>query len=68
MTNREKILSDLCNCDISDFLVYIAQMEECVFPDETNCTVCPFFHLCMFVAFPEEDIRKWLESEVKDDA
>ena len=49
------------------FLVYIAQMEECVFPDKTNCTVCPFFHLCMFVEFPEEDIRKWLESEVEAD-
>ena len=32
-----------------------------------NCTVCPFFHLCMFVEFPEEDIRKWLESEVETD-
>lgn len=70
MTNREKIVRDLCNCDISALLVYIAQMEECVFPDKLNCTVCPFcpfFHLCMFVEFPEEDIRKWLESEVETD-
>ena len=34
---------------------------------EGNCTVCPFFHLCMFVEFPEDKIRKWLESEVETD-
>ena len=62
-----KIVRDLCDYDISDFLVYIAQMEECVFPDKLNCTVCPFFHLCMFVEFPEDEIRKWLESEVEVD-
>lgn len=60
MTNREKIVCDL--------LVYIAQTEECVFPDKLNCTVCPFSNLCMLVEFPEEDIRKWLESEVEADA
>lgn len=57
MTNREKIVCDL--------LVYIAQTEECVFPDKLNCAVCPFSNLCMFAEFPEEDIRKWLESEVE---
>ena len=67
MTNREKIVRDLCDYDISDFLAYIAQMEECVFPDKLNCTICPFFHLCMFVEFPEDEIRKWLESEVEAD-
>lgn len=67
MTNREKIVRDLCDYDISDFLVYIAQMEECVFPDKLNCTICPFFHLCMFVEFPEDEKRKWLESEVEAD-
>mgnify|MGYP000239644332 FL=1 len=59
MTNREKIVCDL--------LVYIAQTEECVFPDKLNCTVCPFSNLCTLVEFPEEDIRKWLESEVEAD-
>lgn len=66
MTNLEKIVCDLCDCDISDFLVYIAQMKECVFPHKLNCTVCPFFHLCMFVEFPVDEIRKWLESEIGD--
>ena len=64
MTNREKIVRDLCNCDISALLVYIAQIGDCAFPHQLNCTGCPFFRLCRFVGSPEDEIRKWLESEV----
>lgn len=67
MTNREKILRDLCNCDISARLVYIAQIEDCAFPHQLNCTDCPFFRLCMFAGRTEDEIRKWLASEVETD-
>lgn len=68
MTNLEKIVKSIDADRIPDILVLIAQSEQCAMPAEDNCYACPFFDLCMFEEVPAADIKKWLESEVKDDA
>ncbi len=68
MTNLEKIVKSIDADRMPDLLVLIARSERCVAPYEDDCYACPFFDLCMFDEVPTADIKKWLESEVKDDA
>lgn len=68
MTNLEKIVKSIGADRIPDILVLIARSGRCAAPYEDNCFACPFFDLCMFYETPTADIKKWLESEVKDDA
>ena len=67
MTNLEKIVKSIGADRMQVLLVLIARSERCAAPYEDDCYACPFFELCMFSETPEEDIKKWLESEVKDD-
>ena len=67
MTNLEKIVKSLDADRMTNLLVRIARSERCAAPYEDDCYACSFFELCMFSKMPEADIKKWLESEVKDD-
>lgn len=67
MTNLEKIVKNIGADRMQDILVLIARSEQCAAPYEDDCYACPFFELCMFSEMPEADIKKWLESEAKDD-
>lgn len=69
MTNLEKIVKSLDADRMPDLLVLIARSGRCAAPYEDNCFACPFFALCTtFSEAPTADIKRWLESEVKDDA
>ena len=68
MTNLEKIVKSIGADRIPDILVLIARSGRCAAPYEDNCFDCPFSDLCMFYETPTADIKKCLESEVKDDA
>lgn len=67
MTNLEKIVKSLDADRMLDIFVLIAQSEQCAAPYEDDCYVCPFFDLCTFEKVPAAHIKKWLESEAKDD-
>ena len=68
MTNLEKI-KRMSVDEMADVLILAARAQDCIAPANTNCYKCAFFELCMLgenAAYT--DIKKWLESEVKDDA
>ena len=68
MTNLEKIVKSIDADNIPDILVLVARSTLCAFPAKNDCYDCPLFNLCMLEEEPEAVIKKWLESEVKDDA